>query len=262
MNLLLINPNTSAHVTRRLAQAATAIVAPQATVHGVTAVQGPRIVASRTENALAGAQALVLAAEHAADMDAVVLGVSTDTGLLALREMLEIPVTGMLEAGLLTAAQLGQRLGLLTLGAQMLPVYQEQACLYGLDGRVKAWAAPQVAVAFAPETTGVHPEVLAILHRHAEAMVTQYDLDVLILSGAVLCGYRQMLQALVPVPVVDSIEAATLQALSLAHLRPLAQRRGSFSAPRQRILDAMPAALSRALMGAGTEEANNAHATR
>lgn len=248
MNLLLINPNTSAHVTARMAEAASAIVGSLAQVHSVTAAQGPRIIASRTENALAGAQALALAAEHAQGMDAVILAVSTDTGLLALREMLEIPVTGMLEAGLLTVAQLGQRIGLLTLGAQMLPVYQEQACLYGLDSRVKAWAAPQIAAAYAPDTLGVHPEVLAGLHRHAEQMVEQHGLDALILSGAVLCGYRQALQALLPIPVVDSIEAAALQALGLARMRPLAHQRGSFCAPRQRILEGMPAALSSRLM--------------
>lgn len=139
MQFLLVNPNTSQHVTQRMVATAQNSLGTMATVHGVTASQGPQIVACCAENVLAAQQALELAVQHHAGMDAVILAISTDSGIAALRESLGIPVIGMLQAALVTAAQLGQRVGLLTLGGHMLPVYQEQLRQYQLDGLMHAW---------------------------------------------------------------------------------------------------------------------------
>jgi Asp/Glu/hydantoin racemase len=106
MNILLINPNTSEHVTQRLLTQAKLVVGEQAIIHAYTAQTGPAIISSRSENAIALAEMLRLAATHQNGHDVVVLGVSIDTGLMALREMLNIPVVGMAEAALVTASML------------------------------------------------------------------------------------------------------------------------------------------------------------
>lgn len=244
MKLLLINPNTSAHVTQRMQAAAQASLGDLAQVVGVTGVRGPAVVGSRTENALAASQALELAAEHAAGVDAVILGISTDAGLAALRELLDVPVAGMLEAALVSAAQLGGRLGLLTLGENMLPLYQEQAQACGLGGRVVAWCAATIPALYQPEPG---PDVVDQLSEQAGSLVEENDLDVLILSGAVLAGYRAAVAQKLPVPVVDGTEAASWQAFALAQLQPGAQRRGSYARPRQRRLVGMGDALTELL---------------
>lgn len=232
--LLLINPNTSVHVTQRMVDTAQLSVGSMARITGITAVEGPRIVGSRAENVLAAQQALQLGVEHGADADAVILAISTDAGLWALREVLDIPVVGMLQASVLAAAQLGQRIGLITLGAHMLPVYQEQLRLYQIDGLMHAWAAPHLPQAFLPGALAVEPQVLEQLQQQSQQMVTAHDLDVIILSGAVLSGYRAALQALLPVPVIDGIEAAAWQALAMAHLQAVKATTGGFSRVHQR----------------------------
>ncbi|MFX6544518.1 aspartate/glutamate racemase family protein, partial [Acinetobacter baumannii] len=85
----------------------------------VTASFGPAVIGSRAENALAQHGVLELVAQHAPGCDAVVLGVSLDTALWACRELLDIPVVGMTEAGLLCGATVATRIGLLTNGARM-----------------------------------------------------------------------------------------------------------------------------------------------
>lgn len=233
MKLLLINPNTSAHVTDRMVAAAQRTLGPHATVTGVTAASGPAIVGSRSENALAAASALELAAAHAQAADAVVLAISTDAGLDALREMLEVPVAGMLEAALFTAAQLGGRIGLMTLGARMLPLYQERAQLYGIASRVCAWHALELPAAYAQHTSD---DVVEAVAGHALQLVRDNSLDVLVLSGAVLAGYREAVARRLPVPVIDGTEAACWQAFALAKLRPIAHQCGSFARPSGRTL--------------------------
>lgn len=229
MQILLLNPNTSAQVTGRMVQTAALSLGSAAEVLGVTASQGPQVVGSRLENVLAAQQALELGVAHASGVQAIILAISTDAGLWALREALDIPVVGMLQSALLSAAQIGQRVGLITSGAHMLPLYQEQARLYQLDGLMRAWAAPSLPQAYAPDALPVEPEVLAQLQAQAQQMVAEQDLDVLILSGAVLSGYRAALQAGLSVPVIDGIEAAAWQALALAGMAPAKARSGGFA---------------------------------
>ena len=55
MRLLLINGNTTQAVTDRCATAARAVARPETKVVAVTAASGPRLIGTRTENALAAA---------------------------------------------------------------------------------------------------------------------------------------------------------------------------------------------------------------
>lgn len=213
MQLLLINPNTSAFVTQRMVQAARQCLAGAAQVKGVTATQGPAIVADRAGNAQAAESALELGLAHAAGADALILGISTDAGLDALRRACSVPVVGMLEAGVLTAVQRGRRVGLMTLGPQMLPLYQERAHDTGLAGHVAAWSAPSLPAAYG-QSPG--PEVDDALSAHAQAWVEAQKLDVLLLCGAVLAGSRSRLAPRLSAVVIDATEAAAWQALSLA----------------------------------------------
>lgn len=76
-----------------------------------------------------------LAAEEAG-YDAVVIGHFQEPGLYELRASLRIPVIGAGEAAFHAGAQLGRRLGLVTLDGVFETWHLEQAALYGLESRV------------------------------------------------------------------------------------------------------------------------------
>lgn len=251
MKILLANPNTSGFITDRMVRAAQASVGGAATVLGVTAAQGPAVVGSRAENTLAASAALELGAAHAGGCDAMVLGISTDAGLEPLRELLDIPVVGMLEAALLTASQLGSRIGLLTLGERMLPLYQEQARRIGLEGRMAGWAGLELPAAFAPPSGDAPvPAVADAVVEHAARLVQAQRLDVLVLSGAVLAGYRPAVEPRLPVPVIDGIEAAAWQAVALGAQKPAPHRTGSYVPPSGRRVSGTGAPLAERLASA------------
>ena len=109
MKLLVINGNMTQAITDVCANAAREVASPGTEVVSATGTFGPQVIGSRSENALAQHGMLELAAKHAPGCDAVVIAVSMDTGLPALRELLSIPVVGMTEAALLT---LGIKLGI------------------------------------------------------------------------------------------------------------------------------------------------------
>jgi len=248
VKILLANPNTSGFITDRMLRVAQAAVGSAATIVGVTAPHGPAVVGSRTENTLAASAALELGAAHAEGCDAMLLGISTDAGLEPLRELLDIPVVGMLEAALLTACQLGGRIGLLTLGERMLPLYQEQARRMGMAGRMAGWAGIELPAAFAPQSGDApEPAVAEAVAEHAVRLVQDQCLDALVLSGAVLAGYRPAVQPRLPVPVIDGIEAAAWQAVALGAQKPAAHRAGSYAPPRGRRVTGTGAPLARRL---------------
>ncbi len=136
MRILVLNANTTAFVTETAAAEGRRVASPGTEIVPVTADFGAAIVATRTEHAIAEHAAVELAARHAAGCDAVVIAVSYDTGLKALREMLSIPVVGMTEAALLTACMLGGPIGLISFGARVAPIYRELIESYGLAGRI------------------------------------------------------------------------------------------------------------------------------
>jgi allantoin racemase len=225
MKILLINPNLTQAVTDRVLQAAQAVARPGTELVAVTGTFGPQVIGSRAENALAAHGVLDLVARHAPGCDAVVLAVSLDTALWACRELLDIPVVGMTEAGLHTAALLVPRFGLLTYGQRLVPVYRELVDGCGLLGRLAAIGAVDVT----PEQTFSEPDrVLAAVQAEAQRLVDQ-GAEAVLLAGAAMAAMAPQLQPALPVPLLDGVACAVGLAETLAHQRWPRPRRGSVS---------------------------------
>ncbi len=216
MRLLLINPNTSTHITHRLALSARRALHPADTLTAVTAEGSPQVVRNAIDLQQAHGNALALAHAHAARHDAIVLAISLDGASVALREQHPaLPVVGMTEAALMTACLRAQYIGLLTLGASVLPLYRERVAQIGVGSRVIAYAAPEAPTAFAPDTHDVDPVVLDALVT-ACGQLRRDGAQIVVLAGAVLCGYAEALQARCNVPVLDGVACAVRQLHMLA----------------------------------------------
>ncbi len=103
MKLLLINPNTTQAMTDRLAKVARAAAGPEITVSALTATRGFPYIASRAEAQIAGALVLEMIAAHRHDADAVIIAAFGDPGLIAARELFDLPVVGMADAAVATS---------------------------------------------------------------------------------------------------------------------------------------------------------------
>ncbi|MBC7734517.1 MAG: aspartate/glutamate racemase family protein [Bacteriovorax sp.] len=227
MKLLLINPNMTQAVTDAVLRAAQARAAPGTELVAVTGDFGPVVIGSRAEGALAQHGVLELVARHAAGCDAVVLGVSLDTALWACRELLDIPVIGMTEAGLLCGATVATRIGVLTYGPRMGPLYRELVESHGFGSRL----AGVEALAVTPQQTfedpaAVHAAVLA----GARRLVERDGAEAVLLAGAAMASMAELLQPEVPVPLLDGVGCAVALAQAMVALRLPRARRGSVGA--------------------------------
>lgn len=226
MRLLLLNPNTTEALTQRLAASARAVLPAEVSLLPLTAPDGFPYISSRAEAQIAGARVLDLMAERHGEFDGAVIAAFGDPGLAAARESFDLPVTGMTEASMASALQLGQRFAFVTFTPRLAPWYAGEVTRAGLEGRFAGVHAPEAA--FASVAT-VAEEMAAIL-RDLCCRVAR-EADVLILAGAPLAGLAPEIAADVPAVLLDPVRAAVLQAHALWRLRPAGADRGSYARP-------------------------------
>jgi allantoin racemase len=246
MKILVINPNLTQAITDVAARVARRAASPGTEIVAVTGTFGPEVIASRAESELAAHGVLDLAAKHAAGCDAVVLGVSLDSGLYALRELLDAPVVGMTEAGLHAASLLATRIGVLTYGARLVPLYEELAREHGFAPRVVRVAGlPLTPKDALTDPARVRAEMLEDCGRLVEAD----GAEAIVLAGAAFAGFGEAMQAEVPVPLIDGIQAAVALAEMLVRLGWPKPRAGSLSHPGARATAGLSAELAALLSG-------------
>lgn len=248
MRILIVNANTSQIVTDKVAAQARASASAGTEIVAVTGSFGGRVIGTRAEHAIGEHSTIALVSQHAPGCDAVVIGVSYDTGLRGARELLSVPVVGMTEAGLLTACMLGGRIGVISFGRRVLPLYHELVASYGLTARIAGWRVLESTVAY---QSGAHEELDRELVAAANDVVERDGAETVVLTGAVMAGVPARLQKDVPVPLIDCMACAVRQAELLVHLGHPKPRAGSYAAPSGRELVNVDAAIAARFAAAG-----------
>ncbi|MEP9350532.1 aspartate/glutamate racemase family protein [Xanthobacter sp. KR7-225] len=228
MRILLINPNTSADMTQRMVATARPMLAPDVELLALTATQGLPYIASRAEAVVAGAITLEMIAAHQDGMDAVVIAAFGDPGLIAARELFDLPIVAMAEAAMLTACMLGPRFSIVTFSPALTPWYEDAVALSGMQARCASIRVPEVGFR---SVSDVQHELEAELVEMTRRAVAEDKADAVILAGAPLTGLAQRVADRVPVPLVDPLSAAVGQAQVLARLKPRPATAGRFARP-------------------------------
>jgi allantoin racemase len=242
MKFLVINPNTSQFVTDKVCQTALDAVGSAVEVVGVTGRAGAPIVGTRSECAFAAQEALALAAEHADGCDGVLLAISFDTGLDALREMLAIPVVGMSEAGMSAAMSVSRKFSMVTFGNRAAPLYQELVEHYGWASRCAGVVSlPPLSQAELEDTKRVMPKLIEAIEQAAH----QDRAEAMVLAGAVFAGIADDIRDQVSIPVVDGIVAGIHQLKTLNALNLCKPKAGSLAFPPAKTLFGMSPALTK-----------------
>ena len=241
MKLLLANPNTSTAITARIAAVARGVAAEGTEIVAVTGTAGVPYIATRAEAAIAGRTTLELMAEHGAGCDAAIVAAFADPGLGGAREVMAVPVVGLAEAAMLTACMLGRRFAIVTFSGSLGPWYRECVEYHGLTSRLAAIRS--VELGFTGVET-VQTELEQALVELCCRTVVEDDADMVILGGAPLAGLARKVADRVPVPLIDAVEAAVLQAEALVRLAPRKAVAGSFRRPEPKPATGLPASLA------------------
>lgn len=246
MRILLINPNTTEALTERLATAARGVKAAETELICVTAPVGVPYISTRSEALIGGVQVLEILAERHGAFDAAIVAAFGDPGLGAARELYDIPVVGLAEAGMLTACMLGGRFSIVTFAQALGPWYRECVAWHRLEDRC---AGVYMLDGAFTSIEGVQDEKEDLLVDLVGQALAAGDTDVVVLAGAPLAGLAAKVRDRINVPVVDCAEAAMKQAETLAALRPRAAAAGSFRRPAGKNSRGLSPALSGRIAG-------------
>lgn len=206
--LLIINPNTSADITDAVADLVAQASPPDVAVQAVTARFGAPYIASEVSYAVA-AHATLDAWRHATQgqatlPDGIVIGCFGDPGLHALRELASCPVTSLAEAAVAEAARHG-RCAIVTGGYAWKPMLQRLLPALACGGQVQDIETVELSgVQLRADPVAAQ----ALLVAACERVLARQPADAIIIGGAGLAGMAAAMQAHVPVPLIDSVEAA------------------------------------------------------
>ncbi len=206
MRLLIVNPNTSAGVTERIAAAARMVALPGDRFHICSAAFGPPLIVTPQDAAHAVEGVLATLRGHTEPVDGVVLASFGDTGAEAVRALRPgLPVIGLAGAAFAAARALGGPFGIVTFGAQLAPALRAMAEHHGLADRL-------LGVSALPETDVGDPSTVQArcaggVARLSREMAAQ-GARAIVLGGGPLAGLARSIGGEIPVPVIDGVQAA------------------------------------------------------
>ncbi len=201
MRIALVNPNTNAGTTAAMVSIAAEVAGGRARVEGHTARLGvPLITEPRALDRAANAVAALAPSLSAAD--AVIVAAFGDPGLAALRAALDVPVTGIAEAGMAEAGVNGRPFAVVTTTPKLAPRIASTAARYGHLRYAGTW------------TTDVDPTALtgaaleAALAKAIRCAADSGRVKAVVIGGGPLAIAARALSAAAPVPLVEPVPAA------------------------------------------------------
>ncbi|WEX91188.1 aspartate/glutamate racemase family protein [Sinorhizobium garamanticum] len=228
MRILIVNPNTTISMTEKAAQAARAVAGHGTEIVAATSKNGPASIEGHYDGAIAVPGLLLeIRAAQVAGADAAIIACFDDTGLEAARTLAEIPVLGLCESAVITAALLAQRFTVVTTLERSRVLIENLVVRYGMGGRAKVRAADIPVLDLEDNASGA----LVKLKRQIELALAEDGAEAIVLGCAGMADLARTLQREYGVPVVDGVSAAVKQAEALVSQGLTTSKRGSYAAP-------------------------------
>ena len=229
MKLQVINPNTSAAMTARIAEAARAVAAPGTEVLASQPSFGAPSIEGHHDDVWAAAGVCEqVSAGLALGAQAHVIACFGDPGLHGARELAAGPVIGIAEAAFHAASLVATHFSVVTTLERTCVIAEHLLHQYGFERRCRAVHATEIAVLELDEPgSQAYARILA-----ASRQALQQDRSgAIVLGCAGMADLCQRLQAELGVPVIDGVAAAVKFAETLVALGLGTSKRGDYARP-------------------------------
>ncbi|WP_185970368.1 MULTISPECIES: aspartate/glutamate racemase family protein [unclassified Mesorhizobium] len=228
MQILVVNPNTTASMTHTIAVAARAVAGAWTEVIAVTSAMGPASIEGYYDEALAVPGLLMeIAAGERAGAQAAIIACFDDTGLDAARAMASIPIIGICEAALSVASYIAQRFTVVTTTERSRVPVEGLVQRYGMAGRARVRAADIPVLSLEDTTSGAVEKLRAEIAR----AIDEDRAEAIVLGCAGMADLAHQLQEEFDLPVIDGVGAAVKQAEALIALGLSTSKRGAYASP-------------------------------
>jgi Asp/Glu/hydantoin racemase len=134
---------------------------------------------------------------------AVCIDTMSDSGVAALRSVLDIPVFGPGKVSMLTALTLGERFSILTMASRWKPLYKKALDELGLHHKCASVRSIEVPPDNQALLSGKEEDVFPLLEEAARRAVEEDGADVLILGSTTMHQSHAWLSRRLDVPIVN-----------------------------------------------------------
>ena len=232
MKVAVVNPNTTASMTARIAASARAVASAGTLIDAFNPATGPASIEGYVDEAMSvppmlEAMAAALGREPAPD--GFVIACFDDTGLDAARALFAAPVVGIGEAACHMASLLAVRFSVITTLSRSVAAIEHNLHKYGLAARCARVRAAEVPVLDLEDAAS---GARARIEAEIGAALREDRAEAIVLGCAGMTDLAAALSRTHGVPVIDGVAAAVKLVEGLAALGLRTSKRGSYAAPR------------------------------
>lgn len=219
-HILVINPNTTASMTDKIAAAARAAAGPATRITAINPRQGPAAIQGPDDGAAALPHLYALfdhSLEIDRSIDAVIIACFDDTGLFELKARSPVPVIGIGEAAYHVASVAALKFSVVTTLPVSVPVLEENLRLLGLSQRCAKVRASDVPVL---ELEDPASDARCRIEKEIDAALREDGSGAIALGCAGMADLASDLTDSFKVPVIDGVAAAVKLAGAVLPARP------------------------------------------
>jgi allantoin racemase len=229
VHIIVINPNTTASMTRLIGESARSVAAPGTTVTAVNPDMGPASIESHYDEALSVPGLLTeIARARTEPADGFVIACFGDPGLEAARELADGPVVGVAEAAMHAASFLGRGFSVVTTLGRTAGRAWDLAEAYGMTRFCRAVRACEIPVLALEDPES---DAFAAIVAESRAAVADDGAEAIVLGCAGMADLAARMTEAVGVPVIDGVAAAVKTVEGLVAMGLRKGGTGEFAAP-------------------------------
>jgi allantoin racemase len=197
-------------------------------IKSVSITRGPASIETDYDVGFAVPEILRAVEDHGADCDAIMVNCFADPGVLAVREIAEVPVVGAAEASMALALLLGHKFAVVSTGESAGPSIELQARALGVESRLAGAVGITIPVLGLGADRG---ETARQLISAANELIATKGANVIILGCTGMALVAEAVRAALPVPLIEPMAAALKMAEILAELGLHHARNGLYTPP-------------------------------
>lgn len=235
MNLLIVNPNSTASMTHIIESAARSVALPGTEIAALSGSgTAPPSVEGHADAALAVPPMLaaIQAAEiGAAAPDAIVIACFDDPGLMAAREVARAPVLGIAQSAMQVATLIAARFSIITTLRRSVPVIEDLVVAYGASHACRKVRCVDLPVLSLESSKA---EAFRRLVDEGRKAMTEDGAEAIVLGCAGMADICADLSNTLGLPVIDGVVAAVKLAEALVGGGFATSKAGSLDFPRDK----------------------------
>ena len=228
MKILVVNANTTAVMTKKIAVAAKAMARLDTKIIATNSQDGPASIQAAYLDVATCLPGLLAEVQRHPGLDAIVIACFDDTGVDAVRCLVDVPVIGIGEAALHAASMISTKFTVVTTLTRSVAGLEANLVRYGLAARCAKVRASDIPVLELEEND---PATIDMTRHEIKAAIKVDGAEAIALGCAGMADLAAHLSSEFGLPVVDGVACAVTMAEAMVAAGLKTSKIGAYAYP-------------------------------